>query len=42
MAKRPAANEAAQRGAWAAVETNDVEAACAARQRPVLCEACGR
>lgn len=41
-AAHAAANEAAQRGAWAAIETEDVEAAYAAHPRPVLCEACGR
>ncbi|MEU7228979.1 hypothetical protein [Streptomyces chrestomyceticus] len=41
-AAHAAVNEAAQRGAWAAVETEDVQAAYAATPRPVLCEACGR
>ncbi|WP_404949098.1 hypothetical protein HFP70_35535 [Streptomyces sp. ARC14] len=41
-AAHAAANEAAQRGAWAAPDTPDVEAAYAAHPRPVLCEACGR
>lgn len=41
-AAHAAANEAAQRGAWAAPDTPDVEAAYAAHPRPALCEACGR
>ncbi|MBV1940807.1 hypothetical protein KUF83_30190 [Streptomyces sp. BV286] len=41
-AANAAALEAVERGAWSAVECEDVEAAYAARPRPVLCEACGR
>ncbi|MFE2850179.1 hypothetical protein ACFXJO_03500 [Streptomyces lavendulae] len=41
-AAHAAAAEAAQRGAWAAVETDDVEAAYAAYPRTLLCTACGR
>ncbi|MFD4243660.1 hypothetical protein ACFWP3_18990 [Streptomyces sp. NPDC058525] len=41
-AAHAAATEAAQRGAWAAAETDDVEAANAAHPRPALCTTCGR